>query len=70
MDYDTEETFEGVGDDLPESGVLLIGGAMGSFIRLTALGAGDILLEINTGGVEPLEEEIETTWDELLGLDL
>ena len=62
--YSTLETFQGVDNDYPSTGVFRVQGE-NSEARLTALDNVRVLIEIDADGVEGFEQEIETTWQEL-----
>jgi hypothetical protein len=55
--FNTEQSLQGVGDEPPNSGVLLIQGNNAT-LRVTAIGEGKVRLE--------LDATIETTWDQIL----
>jgi hypothetical protein len=61
--FNTEQALQGVGDEPPTSGVLLIQGSnltdgLNATLRVTAIGEGKVRLE--------LDASTETTWDQIL----
>jgi hypothetical protein len=62
--YEFLEPFQGFGEDRPDSGVLLIEGANGGSIRVTALSNTQVQLEIDYDGLG-VDETLTLTWDEI-----
>lgn len=62
--YSTPVTFEGLGNDFPSSGELLVEGAMSS-LRLIAVDNIDVRIELDSDGDGNVDETILTTWAEL-----
>ncbi|MEN8129751.1 MAG: hypothetical protein ABFS45_06060 [Pseudomonadota bacterium] len=63
VEFNTEQVLQGVGDEPPTSGVLLIQGSnltngLNATLRVTAIGEGKVRLE--------LDATTETTWDQIL----
>lgn len=63
-DYQTEEPFVGVLGDNPQQGEMLIQGANNSSVRLIAIDALSVRLEIDTNGDGAAEEIRTVSWDE------
>lgn len=64
VEYSVPVTFQGFDNDHPSSGELLVTGAGGSTIRLITLDNVNIVIEIDSDGVAPADETINTTWAE------
>ncbi|MGI9248614.1 MAG: hypothetical protein ACR2QI_06335 [Woeseiaceae bacterium] len=62
--YSTPVTFEGLGNDFPNSGEFLVEGDKSS-LRLTALSNVDVQIDIDSDGDGNVDETILTTWAEL-----
>lgn len=65
VSFDTIQTFTGTGFNSPSSGAMIIEGAEGSSIILTALNSVDVMLEVDANGDNVIDETIVTTWDAL-----
>ncbi len=66
--FSTVTSFEGVGDDWPTVGEMLIEGANGSTVNLTADGSGMVLLQVDANGDGTIDETIVSTWAEITSL--
>jgi hypothetical protein len=64
VEYSVPVVFRGFDSGFPSSGELLVTGAGGSTIRLIALDDVNIVIEIDSDGVAPADETIDTTWAE------
>ena len=64
VEYSVPVTFQGFDNDYPSSGEFLVTGAGGSTIRLVTVDNVNIIIEIDSDGVAPAEETINTTWAE------
>jgi len=65
--YSTPEPMTGVGDGFPFAGVLLVKGASGASLRVTALDSVRVLLEIDFNGDGATDETRELGWTQLIG---
>lgn len=64
--YSTPVTFTGFDNGYPEAGELLVTGSASS-LRLIALDAVNVRIEIDSDGNGSVDQIIETTWDALTG---
>ena len=64
VEYSVPVIFRGFDNDYPSSGELLVTGAGGSTIRLITVDNVNIVIEIDSDGVAPADETINTTWAE------
>lgn len=60
----TPVMFEGFDNDYPSRGELLVTGEGGSTVRLITIDNVDIIIEIDSDGMDPADETINTTWVE------
>jgi hypothetical protein len=65
--YATQDPLTGVGSGFPFAGSLLIKGANGASILITALDSARVLLEIDLNGDAAVDETREITWLQLIG---
>jgi hypothetical protein len=65
VDFATPTTFTGVGDNPPDAGVLVVTGANGSKLTLTALGGDALRIEVDLDGDGATDVTINTTWTAL-----
>lgn len=65
VDFATQTTFMGVGDNPPDAGVLVVTGANGSKLTLTALGGDALRIEIDLDGNGTTDVTINTSWTAL-----
>jgi len=65
--YATQDPLTGVGSGFPFAGGLLITGANGASILITALDSTRVLLEIDFNGDAAVDETREITWIQLIG---
>jgi hypothetical protein len=65
VDFATTTTFAGVGDNPPDAGVLVVTGANGSKLTLTALGGDAVRIELDLDGNGTTDVTINTTWTAL-----
>jgi hypothetical protein len=56
--------FEGLDNDYPSTGELLVTGAGGWTVRLITVDNVDIIIEIDSDGMDPVDQTINTTWVE------
>jgi len=62
VDYSMPEMFRGFDSDYPSSGEMLATGAGGATVRLIVLDSVNIRIELDSDGMPPAEETIDTTW--------
>lgn len=65
VSYQTTITFQGSVDSPPSSGELVITGANNATIRLIALDAVNVRLQVDVDGDGAVDQTIDTTWDAL-----
>ena len=65
VEYATGPDFTGAGEDYPHSGTLTVTGDS-SAVRLVAVDAIDVRIEIDGNGDGTFEETVNTTWDALV----
>jgi hypothetical protein len=63
--YTTPLTFEGVGQNYPHTGELLVSGDSSS-ARLVAVDEINVRIEVDANGDGSIDETINTTWDDLI----
>jgi hypothetical protein len=66
--FETETTFVGSGGQFPHEGTLLIQGSNDTTLRVIALDAENVRIEIDENGDGTEDETVDTTWDELVDL--
>jgi hypothetical protein len=64
VELSTPVMFEGLDNDYPSTGELLVTGAGGSTVRLITVDNVDIIIEIDSDGMDPVDQTINTTWVE------
>jgi hypothetical protein len=65
--YSTPTIFEGFDLEYPHTGELLVRGQDNTRVRLIAMEGGVVQILIYSSGGDTPDQEIETTWEELLG---
>ena len=65
--YSTPTMFTGSGDAYPFEGSLVVEGAGGASVSVTALDAGEVLLEVDINGDGAMDDSRQISWDELIG---
>ena len=65
--YTTPVPFQGLEGEFPFAGELLITGADNATVRLIALDAVNVRLEVDADGDGAVDETIDTTWEEITG---
>lgn len=63
--YETLQTFEGIGENYPHIGQLLITGANGATLLLRTISDQVVEIDVNLDGMGDPDETIVTTWTEL-----
>ena len=67
--YETTTPFTGIDPDAPDEGVMVVTGANGGTLTITAINSTDVQLVVDTDGEAPPEATIDTTWEFLESLE-
>lgn len=66
VSFNTTQDFQGVGDQNPNTGIMLIGGANGSKATVRVIDNINVAIDVDSNGDSTNEQTITTTWSALL----